>query len=87
MIENSDLKTWEIFEYKNNKYLKHVGQWGEKGVIQLTPDNTNQKMKVAVLGFKDVDLKVKDFEGYYYGRFCELIFVNFCDHFSLISKK
>ncbi len=86
MIENGDLKTWEIYEYENNKYVKHTGQWGEKGVIQLTPDDTSGKMKVTVLRFEGVHLKLDDFEGYYYGRFCELIFVNFCDYFGLISK-
>jgi hypothetical protein len=29
----------------------------------------------------------KDFEGYYLGRFCELIFTNFPDRFIFIAKE
>lgn len=87
MIEDGDLQTWEIHSHKNIKYLKHTGQWGEKGVIILTPDDNNKKMEVEVLKFEKTKEDVTDFEGYYLGRFCELIFVNFPNRFTSIDRK
>jgi len=87
MVEDDELQTWEIHLSENHKYLKHTGQWGEKGVIKLTPDNINKKMEVQVLKFKNTEGDVRDFEGYIYGRFCELIFVNFTNKFTSIDRK
>ena len=87
VIEDGELQTWEIHTDAKDKYLKHISQWGEKGVIKLTPDEINKKLEVQVLKFKNTEEDVKDFEGYYLGRFCELIFVNFPNRFNSIDKK
>ena len=87
MIEDGELQTWVIFTQKNTKYLKHIGQWGEKGVIELTPDKIFDKLEVQVLKFEKTEDELEDFEGYYYGRFCEVVFVNFADRFTSIDKK
>lgn len=87
MIEAGKLQTWTIQTSENVKYLKHTGQWGEKGVIQLTASTTLGHLKVEVLKFKNTTDAVKDFEGYYLGRFCEVIFVNFPGRFTFIGKE
>ncbi|WP_177764116.1 hypothetical protein [Flavobacterium sp. I3-2] len=87
MVEDGELKTWEIFTHESRKYLKHIGQWGEKGVIDLTPVDLNKKLEAKVIKFQNVEVDVKDFEGYYYGRFCEIIFVYFPSEFNSILKK
>ena len=86
MIEAGKLQTWTIQTSESIKYLKHTWQWGEKGVIQLTASSTLGHLKVEVLKFKSTTEAVKDFEGYYLGRFCELIFLNFPDRFTSIGK-
>lgn len=86
MIEDKELETWLITTIESVKYLKHTGQWGEKGVINLEADNTSGHLSVQVFKFERVPDDVKDFEGYYLGRFCEIIFVNFPEKFSAISK-
>lgn len=85
-IEDGELKTWSITTSDNVKYLKHTQQWGDKGVIQLKADNTKGHLSAEVLRFKGVTEDIKDFEGYYLGRFCELIFVNFPGKFTSIEK-
>lgn len=87
MIEDGELQTWKIFIYEKIKYLKHIGQWGEKGVIELTPHQIFDKLEVQVLKFEKTEDELEDFEGYYYGRFCEIVFVNFPDRFTSIDKK
>jgi hypothetical protein len=87
LIEDGDLKTWTIHKSKNVKYLKHTQNWGEKGVIEMNVDNENNQLIVSVLKFKGVNEEVKDFEGYYLGRFCEIIFVNFPNLFKSIEKQ
>lgn len=88
LIENKALKTWEIYRKKNSKgeslkRLKHKDQWN--GYIRLTSDIKKEGLLVEVFGMeKTVD--VKDFEGYYLGRFCEIIFVNFPNEFNIIEK-
>lgn len=86
LIESGDLQTWEIYVEGGTKYLKHIGQWGERGVIELTYQKLNRKLSVEVFKFKSVNEDVSDFEGYYLGRFCELIFVNFPNRFSSIER-
>lgn len=86
-IENGDFLTWEILESDGIKYLKHTKQWGEKGLIHLTIDTQNNYLITEVLKFKNSTDEVKDFEGYYLGRFCELMFVNYANRFSSIDKK
>lgn len=87
LIEDNELKTWEIHESDSTKYIKHTQQWGDKGVIKITADTTNNQIIVEVLKFKNITEDVKDFEGYYLGRFCEIIFVNFPNNFSSIIKE
>ncbi|MET4142053.1 hypothetical protein [Pedobacter sp. UYP1] len=84
--EDGELKTWTIYESDGVKYLKHTQQWGDKGVIQLTVDKVRVGMIVEVLRFEKIKEEVKDFEGYYYGRFCEIIFVNFPFRFTSIDR-
>lgn len=79
-------KTWEIHELEGVKYLKHTQQWGSKGVIKLTCDTKNEHLVAEVLKYKSVEGVVSDFEGYYFGRFCELVFVNFPNKISIIEK-
>ena len=43
-------------------------------------------VKAIKILFQNVTQEVEDFEGYYLGRFCELIFVNFANEFSEIIK-
>lgn len=86
MIEDQDLKTWSITTSENIKYLKHSQQWSDKGVIKLTADNVKGHLTAEVLKFQNVTEDVKDFEGYYLGRFCEIIFVNFQGKFTSIEK-
>lgn len=85
-IEDAELKTWCIHEDSDKKYLKHTKQWGEKGVIQLSVNPLKTHLIVEVLKFKGVAEDVKDFEGYYLGRFCEIIFVNFPNRYTAIEK-
>lgn len=87
MIEDGELQTWEIHLSDNHKYIKHIGQWGKKGVIKLTPDDINKKLEVQVVKFQNIKENLEDFEGYYYGRFCELGFVNFKNRFTSIERK
>lgn len=86
LIEDNKLRTWTVHESENVKYLKHTQQWGDKGVIGLTVDTAKKAMTAEVLKFKNVQADVKDFEGYYLGRFCEIIFVNFPGRFTSIEK-
>lgn len=86
MIEEEELKTWSIHEDNETKYLKHTQQWGEKGVIKIEADTKNRQLKVEVLKFTKTKENVKDFEGYYLGRFSEIIFVNFPNKFQSINK-
>lgn len=87
IIENGSLNTWEIYQFDSEKYIKHTKQWGEKGVIEMTPDTTNKQLTIRVLKFEETKEDVKDFEGYYLGRFCEIIFVNFQNDFTSIIKE
>lgn len=86
LINDGRLSTWEILIIDGTEYLKHTGQWGQKGVIKLTKDNNNEYLTSQVFKFDSYTGEVKDFEGYYLGRFCELIFVNFPKNFSSIEK-
>ena len=86
LAESDELKTWTKVEYEYKKYIKHTPQWGDKGVVNLEVDTTNGQLIVQVLKFQNVTQEVEDFEGYYLGRFCELIFVNFANEFSEIIK-
>jgi hypothetical protein len=86
-IEDEDLKTWKINESDGVKYIKHTQQWGDKGVIEMKVDTTNNQLTVQVLKFKNTSEPIKDFEGYYLGRFCEIIFVNFSNNFTSITKE
>lgn len=85
-IEDKKLSTWSITTSDKVKYLKHTQQWGEKGVISLTSIPSKGYLAVEVLKFKSTIEDVKDFEGYYLGRFCELIFVNFPGKFTSIDQ-
>lgn len=87
LIESGDKKTWEIHESKNIKYLKHTQQWGDKGVIELTYNAVKKQLIAEVRKFSNVEESVTDFEGYYLGRFCEMIFVDFPDKFTMIEKE
>lgn len=87
LIEDNDLKTWGIHESDSTKYIKHTQQWGDKGVIKMAVDTPNSLLIVEVLKFKNTTEDVKDFEGYYLGRFCEIIFVNFPNNFSSIIRE
>lgn len=87
LIEDEELKTWTIHENLKGKYLKHTGQWGAKGVIKLTPNDISKVLEVKVVKFKNIEENVQDFEGYYLGRFCELVFVNFPNKFTSIEKE
>lgn len=86
-IEEENLKTWKINESEGTKYIKHTPQWGDKGVIKMTADTKNNQLTVEVLKFKNTKEDVKDFQGYYLGRFCEIIFVNFQNNFTSIIKE
>lgn len=86
IIEDEKLKTWSINDRDGVKYLKHTQQWGDKGVIKLTVDKIKGGLIAEVLRFKGVTEEVKDFEGYYYGRFCEIVFVNFPMRFTSIDR-
>ncbi len=86
LINEGKLSTWELLTINSTEYLKHIGQWGEKGAIKLTKDNDNKYLTSQVFKFDSYTGKVEDFEGYYLGRFCELIFVNFPKKFSSIDK-
>jgi len=86
LINNGKLLTWEILTINNTEYLKHIGQWGDKGVIKLTTDDNNEHLTSQVFKFESYTGEVQDFEGYYLGRFCELIFVNFPKKFLSIDK-
>ncbi len=50
-------------------------------------DIEGKQLIVKVLKFNNVTEEVKDFEGYYLGRFCEIIFVNFPIFFSSIIRQ
>ena len=77
-IEDGELRTWSILERDGIKYLKHT---------KLEIDSNKKYLISKVLKFKNTNDEVKDFEGYYLGRFCELIFVNFPSRFTKIEKK
>jgi hypothetical protein len=85
-IEDETLETWSIHQSGNTKYIKHTPQWGKKGVIEMTPDAENNQLIIKVRKFETTKEALKDFEGYYLGRFCEIIFVNFQNNFTSIIK-
>lgn len=85
LIDNV-LKTWEIHKSANEIYIKHTQQWGHKGVIKMEVDENEQQLIVLVLKFENTEENLEDFEGYYLGRFCEIIFVNFPSNFTSIVK-
>jgi hypothetical protein len=87
LTSESDLKTWEIHMSENKRYLKHTQQWGEKGVISLKVDKVRNYVIVEVLKYINIEEDIKNFEGYYLGRFCELMFVYFPNQFSSIEKE
>lgn len=86
LVKDGELETWAIHVNSEEKYLKHVGQWGDKGVIELKVDDVNKTLIIQVLKFTNVTENVEDFEGYYLGRFCELMFVNYPNRFTTIEK-
>lgn len=86
-VENGELETWEIFLNSEEKYLKHIGQWGDKGVIKLLVNNLINTLTIQVFKFNKVTDNIEDFEGYYLGRFCELMFVNYPNRFTNIDKE
>lgn len=86
LIEEGELRTWEIEQPLREKYLKHIGQWSEKGVIKITPNTTHRTLTVIVIKRPNVNENLEDFEGYYLGRFCELIFKNFPNRFTSIEN-
>ncbi|GGF00509.1 hypothetical protein SAMN05443634_105212 [Chishuiella changwenlii] len=75
-----------IYINKKYKYLIHNSQCGDKGVIKLQSIENNTKLEVEVITFDGFKSNLSDLEGDYFGRFCELIFVNFEDRFSSIIK-
>ncbi|WP_294288881.1 hypothetical protein [uncultured Chryseobacterium sp.] len=83
-IENNELDTWSI-RTRDKKYLKHTGQWGEKGEIELTTDNITNTLSVKFLKSSDIQGDIKKVEGHYLGRFCQIIFVNFPHECSSIT--
>lgn len=87
LIENGDKKTWDIHTANNIKYLKHRQQWGDKGVIELTYSDSKKQLIAEVRKFNNVAEDLSEFEGYYLGRFCEIIFVNFPNKFTRIEKE
>ena len=87
LIDEGDLKTWEIDKTDDNKHIKHNQQWGDKGVIEMEVDGEQKQLIIRVIPFKNTVGIIEDFEGYYLGRFCEIIFVNFSDSFSSIHKQ
>ncbi len=86
IIEEEELNTWMIHTHSGRKHLKHIGQWGEKGVIKILCDDIGETMIVEVLKHTKSNTELEDFEGYYLGRFCELMFVNFPNRFSSIDN-
>lgn len=85
LIENGDKQTWDIKIFKEVKYLKHIKQWGDKGVIRLTYKENEKQLFAKVLKYENVEEDVEDFEGYYLGRFCEILFVDFPTKFTTIE--
>jgi hypothetical protein len=85
--EDGKLQTWEIYENEGVKYIKHTQQWGEKGVVKMEIDTEEKQLIVKVVKFNNVAEEVKDFEGYYLGRFCKIIFVNFPKNFDSIVNQ
>ena len=77
LIEQGALKTWTTFPDNEELYIQHTGQLGQKGVVKLTPYVNNKFLKVQIFELKTNKEDIKSFEGYYLGRFCEIIFVNF----------
>ena len=85
-VEEGKQETWKILIHENIKYLQHIGQWAEKGVVSLTNNFIPIGLAVEVLPFKNVKESNSDFEGYLLGRFFEIIFVNYSDEFTSIKK-
>ena len=86
LIDEGHLKTWEIDKTDDNKHIKHTQQWGDKGVIEMEVDSKEKQLIVRVIPYDNTIGNVEDFEGYYLGRFCEIIFVNFPNSFTAINK-
>lgn len=86
IIKKKNLETWSIFVSNSKEYLKHTKQWGDKGVISLSI-SSNDILTVQVLKFDSVKDSLESFEGYYLGRFCEVMLVNFANRFSSIENK
>jgi hypothetical protein len=90
LIDEEKLVTWRKFidkEDNEEEYLIHAQQWGKKGAIELEVNDLEKHLIARVLKFEDVEENKKDFEGYYLGRFCEIIFVNFPKSFSTIDNR
>jgi hypothetical protein len=86
-IEEGDIKTWEIDKSDNKKHIFHTSQWREKGVIEMEVDSVKKQLIVRIIPYDEFKDILKDFEGYYLGRFCEIIFVNFPNLFNSIEKQ
>ena len=84
LVESGKLETWEIHLHQEIKYLKHTDQWGKKGVIRLSTQRYN-KLLVTVVKFTNSTDELSEFEGYYYGRFVEILFVYFKTKFTAIE--
>lgn len=53
----------------------------------MVVDNPNNHLIVKVLKFNNITENIQYFEGYYLGRFTEIIFVNNPNNFSSIVKE
>lgn len=89
LVESGKLRTWEVQEgVMRDKYLIHTPiQWRGKGAIELcsADDEENTYLEVNVIVANEGDEANRD-RGYFLGRFCELMFVNFNNRFSVIEK-
>lgn len=79
-------ETWNILEHNRIQYLRHTGNVGNKGVVQLSINTLNNTLIAEIVKFEGIEDNVEDFEGYILGRFCEIVFVNFNDEFTNIKK-
>ena len=86
LIEVGDLKTWKIDTSDDKQHIFHTSQWGEKGVIEMEVDTIQKQLLARVIPYHHSVEIIQDFEGYYLGRFCEILFVNFPNSFISILK-
>ena|SRR6185312_9570584 len=81
-MNDESLKTWEIVKSKEGEilYTHTPGQWNQKALIERQANQGNVLFTITY--WQGKTQPSKDEEGYYFGRFTEILLVHFRNYFS-----